>query len=401
MNIIFFSNPNFFGIQKVPAFSSMPRFTNMLAEGMAKRGHSVTIWSPRSRFFNLPLKGFLKKCMGYIDLYVLFPQEVKKHLKECSNDTLYVFTDQAQGPWIPLVKNKKHVVHCHDFIAQLSALGKIEENKTSWTGRTYQSFIRNGCIQAKNFISGSNKTKNDLQLLLPGQPLLSAVVYNGLDELFKPMDTREARELLKNKTDADLSDGYCLNIGANQWYKNRSGLIGIYNAWRALEKAKLPLLLLGTPPDEELSQLIEQSPFKKDIHIISGLNDEFLRYAYAGATVLIFPSFTEGFGWPIAEAMATGCPVITTNEAPMTEVAGNAGFFIPRRTAENEKTWAAEAAGVLQNIVGLSAAERQQVVEASINNAKRFDLQTTLDKIERIYQNITAERIQHAESLAS
>ncbi|WP_442590901.1 glycosyltransferase [Pedobacter sp. AW31-3R] len=389
MNIVFFSNADFFGTQKRPEFSSMPRFTNMLAEGMAKRGHKVKIWSPRSRFFLLPFKGTMKKWMGYIDQYLLFPATVKKLLRTCSKDTLYVFTDQAQGPWVPLVANKHHVIHCHDFLSQLSAMDKIEECKTSWTGKKYQRFIRNGYRKGKHFICISNKTRNDLEELLPQMPLSSSVVYNGLDETYVPLPADRARALLKNKTAANLDKGYCLHIGGNQWYKNREGVVDIYNAWRSMEKIKLPLLLIGPPPSSSLAQAIEQSAFEKDIHAICNLSDEYVRYAYAGATVLLFPSLAEGFGWPIAEAMAIGCPVITTNEAPMTEVAGAAGFFIPRRNAKNKETWAAEGAKMLQKVIGLSHAERKQVVNASIHNARRFNSKHALDQIENIYRAIT------------
>jgi glycosyltransferase involved in cell wall biosynthesis len=80
-----------------------------------------------------------------------------------------------------------------------------------------------------------------------------------------------------------------------------------------------------------LTKSLESSPYKADIHWLSGIDDEHVAHAYSGAAVFLFPSLGEGFGWPIAEAMASGCPVVTTDEAPMTEVAGEAGFLIPRR----------------------------------------------------------------------
>src|SRR5215217_217932 len=233
MHIVFFSNPDFFGSQKRPAFSSMPRFTHMLAEGMANRGHSVSIWAPGSTLFKFPVSGVLKKWMGYLDQYVVFPSDVKKRLKESPEETLFVFTDQAQGPWVPLVHNRRHVMHCHDFLAQWSALGVIAENKTGWTGRRYQRFIRNGFGYCRNFISGSQKTNDDLQKLTNTRHAGLSVVYNGLDDLYRPMNSAKARTVLANKIGLELKDGYLLHVGGNQWYKNRSGVIEIYNAWRS------------------------------------------------------------------------------------------------------------------------------------------------------------------------
>ena len=132
------------------------------------------------------------------------------------------------------------------------------------------------------------------------------------------------------------------------------------------------------------------SPYKSDIHILSAVNDKILREAYAGASVFLFPSKAEGFGWPIAEAMASGCPVMTTNEAPMTEVAGTAGFLIPREPWDKSKiaAWASDAAISLDEILKLAGVERRNVVEAGLQNAKRFDTQNALDRIEEIYKSI-------------
>ncbi|EOR92913.1 mannosyl transferase [Arcticibacter svalbardensis MN12-7] len=361
-----------------------------MADGMEERGHQVQVWAPKSSFFNLPLKGSMKKWMGYIDQYIVFPAQVNKWLKGCSADTLFVFTDQAQGPWVPLVANRHHVVHCHDFLAQASASGKIAEIKISWTGRQYQNLIRKGLNKGKHFISGSKKTQEELLKFLPEYPLSSDVVYNGIVKTFAPFDLFEARVILGKKVSLDLMPGYLLHVGNNQWYKNRSGVIEIYNAWRTKSKAKLPLLLVGEGLSPQLAKTLEQSPFKNDIHIICKLGDEDVRLAYAGATVFIFPSLAEGFGWPIAEAMASGCLVITTDEAPMSEVAGDAGFLIPLRPDHSPaiQEWAVEAAKVVSKVIDLSDEERQIAVKAAINNAKRFDHDLAMNSIEVIYQNI-------------
>lgn len=390
MNIIFFSNPEFFGDQSRPHFSSMPRFTRMLAEGMQNRGHKVEVWSPRSSLFRIPAPGPVKKWMGYADQYLLFPAEIRRRFKECAPDTLFVFTDQAQGPWVPMAAGRHHVIHCHDFLAQWSAMGKIAENRTSWTGRRYQSLIRQGYSHGKHFISVSQNTRKELHLLLPESPLSSSVVYNGLNSCFRPCNPLNARKTLEDTARLDLTEGYLLHVGGNQWYKNRPGVVRIYNTWRSLYKTKLPLLLIGEPPAPSLLKMIEESPFRADIHMLSGMEDELVRMAYAGASVFIFPSLAEGFGWPLAEAMASGCLTVTTDEAPMTEVAGKAGFFIPRMPAEDvlKAHWAAEVAAIVNKALNLDQAERRAAVAASLKNVKRFDPVRSLDRIEAIYQHI-------------
>lgn len=382
MHIVFFTHPSFLGSQ------SMPRFANYLTAGMQARGHRVEQWTPTPFAYKLAFHTLLKKWFGYIDQYIFFPYAVKRRLKRCSPSTLFVLTDQALGPWLPLLAKRPHVVHCHDFLAQYSALGQIPENPTSWTGRLYQAFIRHGYRRGNHFISVSQTTRENLHKFLTIPPVTSEVVYNGLNPVFAPYDLKEARYLLSQTTGLDLASGYLLHVGGNQWYKNRAGCIELYNHWRSKGGEALPLLLVGESPNEAILSQYESSPFKSDIHLLSGVDDTMVRLAYAGATLFLFPSLAEGFGWPIAEAMAAGCLVITTADAPMTEVGGAAAFYIPRcpSTAVSAE-WAAIGAQVIQQVVSLEPMQREAAVEAGLKNASRFKAVTALDSIEAIYQN--------------
>jgi glycosyltransferase involved in cell wall biosynthesis len=369
---------------------SMPRFAYMLADGMRARGHNVEIWAPKARLVRLSTGRVLAKWLGYIDQYVVFPVEFRRQLKRRPADTLFVFTDQALGPWVPLASSRPHVIHCHDFLAQYSALGKIPENPTSYTGRQYQTFIRRGYSKGQHFISVSEKTREDLHYFLTIPPASSEVVYNGLNQAFVPLNAHVARASINDAIGVDVTTGYILHTGGNQWYKNRIGVIELYNAWRASSQAYLPLLLVGESPSQELVKLRALSPYKANIHFLSDIQDPQLRLLYTGASVFLFPSLAEGFGWPIAEAMASGCPVITTEEAPMTEVTGKAGFHIPRRPNDTAdiRNWVSQAARVIDKVIYLTPEERKIVIDAGLLNATRFNPATALNRIESIYQNI-------------
>jgi len=389
MHIVFFSHPTFLGSQ------SMPRFIRMLATGMERHGHLVEIWTPSPWFYRIPVPLKLSKWLGYIDQLIVFPIEVKKRLKKCSPDTLFVITDNGLGPCVPLVADRHHVIHCHDFLAQLSALGKIPVNQVSWTGRLYQAYIRWGYTRGSHFISVSHETRKELHKLLKNPPVFSEVVYNGLNGNFRTQDVNKSRLKLGDLTGLDLTNGYILHVGGNEWYKNRQGVIEIYNAWRKLSRKQLPLLLIGNAPSLHLMKAHAESPFKNDIHWLSNINDDSLQKAYAGAEVLLFPSIAEGFGWPIAEAMACGCPAITTRKAPMTEVAGEAGFFIPIYPAEEGGIahWSLEAANVVEEVLSLSPDNRERQIQLGLRNARRFDQEQTITHIEKIYTSIVAPHI--------
>ncbi len=368
----------------------MPKFAQMLADGMKKRGHTVQVLSPQPYFFRLPITQKLRKWMGYIDQYLIFPPSVRVRLKRFPKDTLFVFSDQALGPWVPLVKKLPHVIHCHDFLAQRSALGNIPENKTGLSGKQYQAFIRRGFKQGRNFISVSGNTKRELHNFLTTPPMRSDVVYNGLNQSFVPGNAEQARVWLTRQYGIELNNGYLLHVGGNQWYKNRKGVLEIYEAFRSNYQVNIPILFVGRNPTRELLDISESSPFKPGIHWLTNLDDDAIKTAYQGATMFLFPSLGEGFGWPIAEAMASGCPVITTNEAPMTEVAGDAAFLLPKRPFDpiKQKDWAAEGAALVNKMMHFSAEERYEVIQNSIKNAERFDTKKSLDQIETIYSDI-------------
>jgi glycosyltransferase involved in cell wall biosynthesis len=386
MNIIFFAHPVFLGSR------SMSRYAYWLSEGMTKRSHTTKIWAPVAVLYRIPLPKRSKKWLGYVDQYIIFSIWVKWKLLNQPADTIYVFADNALGPYVSLINNRTHVMHCHDFLAQHSALGFIPQNPTSITGKIYQSYIRNGFLKAKNFISISYKTRDDLHGLYQKKPQLSEVVYNGISEHYKPSANRdELMYSLSKEINIDVSNGYLLHVGGNQWYKNRLGVVNIYNEWRKEYTNDIPLILIGEYPDSEILKSIQNSSYSKDIHILTGKNDEFVRNAYRCASLFLFPSLAEGFGWPIAEAMASGCPVITTNLAPMTEVAGNAAMLIEKapNTESDYSKWLSDCATIIQNCIKMTDKDRQSFVANGILNTKRFASRDSLDRIEEVYKIVS------------
>lgn len=392
MKIVFFTHPSFFNSR------SMLRYSQMLSDGMNLRGHQVHVLEPQAFLSRLPISVKGKKWLGYFDQYIIFPLKLRRFLKACPSDTLFVFTDQALGPWVHLVENRPHVLHCHDFMALKSALGRYQENPVSWTGRKYQYFIKNGFKKGKHFISVSKKTQLDLHHFLSKTPKTSEVLYNQIAAVFEKRDKLNARTeveetFLKTQMKSiSLKNGYILHVGANVWYKNKRGVLEIYDEWRRIPTNNLPLVMVGDP-GPELESWVQGKSWRNDLSILNNLAENTLINAYSGASVFIFPSLDEGFGWPIAEAMACGCPVITTNEDPMTEVGGKAAFYIPRRPIDNLEVavWAQKGAGAIHKVLSLTACESENVRAAGFQNIERFKSAGILDKIEAIYQKIIAE----------
>jgi glycosyltransferase involved in cell wall biosynthesis len=373
---------------------SMPRFAGMIQRGMAARGHSVELWTSQSRLGRLPVPSALaRKWLGYADQFLLYPRALRRRVEQQPADTVFAVTDQALGMWVPGFAHRPHVIHCHDFLALRSALGEFPENRTGWTGQQYQRLIRKGFSQGKAFISVSEKTREDLHRFLPQKPKISEVVYNGLNYPFRPMEPAESIDLLE-KTGVEISEaGHVLHVGGNQWYKNRRGVLEIYRTYAATCPRPAALWLVGATLPPELLELAATIPPPGRVHFLNGLDNAKVNAAYSQARVLLFPSLDEGFGWPIVEGMASACPVITTNLAPMTEVAGNAARFIPRVpvNAMEQAAWAKSAAAVLAEVVNMDEDTRANLLEQGRLNAARFDTETAMNSYERIYERALAE----------
>ena len=380
MHIVQFVHPDFLNSH------SMPRFARMIAEGMRARGHQVDIWTARPLAYGVPAPARFKKWLGYIDQFIFFPLLVRWRLRRLEANTLFVFGDQALGPWVPLVACRPHVIHVHDFMALRSALGEFAQNPTGWTGRQYQALIRRGFSQGNYFVSVSDSTRGQLQRFLPHQPDVSEVIYNGLNYPFRRMSAAEAMAELLPAGLAPPPEGFVLHVGGNEWYKNRLGVLEIYDAYAQQTHNPLPLWLVGTEPSLDLKERARRITPKGKVRFLSGLSNKQVCAAYSAARLMLFPSLAEGFGWPIAEAMACGCLVLTIGEAPMTEVGGDAAFYIPSRPQHDSGTWAKQAGARVVEIFQLAPEETSSRRQSGYRQVAKFDANQTLNAYERIYR---------------
>jgi glycosyltransferase involved in cell wall biosynthesis len=373
---------------------SMPRFADMVVRGMTARGHEVEAWTSKIRFGRLPVGSlFLQKWLGYVDEYLVYPRRLRKLVGQQPRDTLFVVTDQALAIWVPCLAGRPYVIHCHDFIALKSALGEFPENPIGWTGRHYQRLIRNGFSHGNAFISDSQKTQSDLHRLLGRVPKISEAVHIGLNHPFQPMALENRLALLGQAGTEIPEHGFIVHVSGYQWYKNPAGVLEIYRAYAASHPRPAPLWMIGAPPPEELSRLAASIPSPGQVRFLTGFTNEQVNAAYAHARVLLFPSLEEGFGWPIVEAMASECPVITTDAAPMTEIAGETARLIPRMPANraDQKAWASSAARIVDELVRLNGSDRANLLQRGKMNAARFATAPAIEAYENIYSRVISD----------
>lgn len=383
MKIILFCHPAF------SSSESMPRFAGNLQRAYLARGYEVDVWQPQELCRRWFRRGAIGKWLGYVDQYILFPRWVKKGLRRVPMDTLFVFCDQALGPWVPLVAERPHVIHCHDFLALQSALGEHPQNPVKWSGRIYQRFIRNGFRAGKNFISVSQHSRKELGKYLLTEPTLSEVVLQGLTYEYAPLSDAEALDELKALAAPVGAQRMLVNVGGNHWYKNREGVLHIYAQYCRQCADPVPLWMVGESPTEAMRRLAGAIDPKGKVYFLSGTTNRQLQAIYSLAKAMLFPSLAEGFGLPILEAMACGCPVLTTGAAPMTEVGGESVTYIPRMPfVDGIEQWATAAAHTLIALLNAPEAEQQRRKAAGIEQAARFTSDHVIASYEHIYRQV-------------
>ncbi|MFC1789200.1 glycosyltransferase family 4 protein, partial [Thermodesulfobacteriota bacterium] len=297
---------------------SMDRFASLLFDGLKSREHDVRLLKP------LPLIGRLRpsptglgKWLGYLDRFILFRPLLKQTVDWA--DVVHI-CDQANAVYVPWLKGKPHVVTCHDMLAISSALGEIREHTTGVTGRIYQRWILAGLKKSQHLICVSETTREDLLRLTGLAPDRVSVVRNGLNYPYRPMSGRESLYHIKQMGLANVSP-FFLNVGNNNWYKNKEGLLRIFGQMARLAgDEEGNLVIVGAGLNERLRVLAQKNGICDRIRELSNVTNEQLCALYSAAEALIFPSLSEGFGWPIIEAQACGCPVFTSNRRLMTEV---------------------------------------------------------------------------------
>ena len=170
----------------------------------------------------------------------------------------------------------------------------------------------------------SENTRRDLLELEPasrGKP--AAVIPLGVADTLRPAADGEVERF---ELEHRIERPYFLLVGDRRGvggYKNTELLFRALRGWSELSGHEV--ICVGGHPQIE-PELRLAGPKVRARRL--SLSDEELRLAYAGAVALVYPSRYEGFGLPVAEAMACGCPVVTTKLASLPEVAGNAALYI-------------------------------------------------------------------------
>lgn len=214
-------------------------------------------------------------------------------------------------------KRAKHIVSVHDLFFL-----KHPELTSAEIRRDYVPLVKEHVRRADGVICPSEYTASEVRLLLGVPPEKIAAVPNGLDpEYRKQMDPREVEEILRAKR---LPRGAIVYVGSDDRRKNLVTLAMAYMGLRTRRVQIPPLVLVGPGSHWGQGGMIAGP----QIVATGYLETRELHALLLASAALVLPSLEEGFGLPVAEAMAVGLPVVCSQGSALEETAGGAAILV-------------------------------------------------------------------------
>ena len=198
----------------------------------------------------------------------------------------------------------------------------------------YHYFAPKFAKKSDRIVTVSEYSKTDIVNQLSILPDLLDVVYNGANEIYRPITNTE-KQATRKKYTSGLD--YFIFVGALSPRKNVANLLLAFDRFKSQTFSMAKLLIVGEKmfKTRKMKAVYTQMNFKNDVIFAGRMSPEELKYLYGSAIALTFVPYFEGFGIPIIEAMNCGTPVITSNVTSMPEIAGDAALLVDPFSVES------------------------------------------------------------------
>ncbi|GHT59930.1 glycosyl transferase family 1 [Bacteroidia bacterium] len=322
----------------------------------------------------------LKKLLSRPNVFFIFPSGISKLLslfwrlfgskKNINKNHVEIFHGLSNE--LPVnIQNTgvKMVVTIHDliFIRYPQYYQWIDRKIYYWK-------FRRACRKADVIIAISECTKRDIISFFHIPEEKIKVVYQNCNPLFKQPVSDDKRKQITEKH--QLPEQYILYVGSIEQRKN---LLLVVRALQQIPE-KIHLVAIGkpTPYQQEVEQYAREMGLESRLHIKNDFPCEDLPAAYQSATVFVYPSFFEGFGIPVIEALSSGVPVIAATGSCLEEAGGPDSIYV---NPHDETELAVKIREISEN-----QDLAKKMVEQGLVYMKRFEPQRIAVEIMGIYQ---------------
>jgi glycosyltransferase involved in cell wall biosynthesis len=229
---------------------------------------------------------------------------------------------------MPALGRGRYVVTIHDI-----AFVKMPRTFSVLHRSYLRSLVSLGVGRADHIVVGSEAARGDL-LQIRGVDLNRlSVIHHGIDERYSPCE--DVGYLNRVREQFGLPPRYVLLVGVVEAKKNTETVLRAC-APLVRERVVDEVVLAGRDGRgaDSVRRLARQLGLESGVRFLGYVPQEAMRALYALAQVLVFPSWFEGFGLPVLEAMACGTPVVASNTSSVPEVAGNAALLFPPHSTD-------------------------------------------------------------------
>lgn len=258
----------------------------------------------------------------------------------------------------PLKRSYKSIITVHDLAFLLYPQFMTKESAR------YYGQIDQAVKNTDHIIAVSEATKQDLVKLLGVPHRKISVIYEGVNPAYYQTEKTETHTFVKEKF--GLDPGFLFFISTIEPRKNIPTLLKGFKWLKDHHQRPEKLVLAGSRGwlFEEVDDTIKQLNLENDVILLGRVNDSAVKYLYNAASMLVYPSFYEGFGLPPLEAMNCGTPVIASKIKVMPEVVGDAALLIDPLDDE--------AIGVAMNRLLTDETLRQELIAKGLKRASKF-----------------------------
>jgi glycosyltransferase involved in cell wall biosynthesis len=301
---------------------SMNKYLDVLQAAYSSN-FDVCVLRPPALVGRLPL--LPKECckyLAYIDKLFIFPLLLV--LKSHQFDLIHII-DQGNAFYAILFRRNKSIVTCHDMLAVRAAFGDASTACfASPLGIWLQRLILIGLHRAGSVVFVSQATRKDfLRFVRPALIQMHIVISSPLNAPFRPRPF--AYSLSPEEEHALPSQPFLLMVGSSLPRKNRA--LGLQLLKYLGSTTEYLVVFAGAPFTAAEYNFKKNHVFGPRLLSIQRPSHALLNTLYCNAHALIFPSYSEGFGWPLLEAQACHCPVIASSSTSIPEVSGKGALY--------------------------------------------------------------------------